>query len=81
MWIEICDQEGNYLGAVNSEACDLIRLQSGPKEKAAEQGALIRNISSNEVYLTVMPYKLLCSLIAASSVVPMNREQRRLITP
>lgn len=53
MWIEIVDNNGKTIGAVNTDACDLIKMtQDGP-----EASALMRNANgSGEVYLTKISY-------------------------
>jgi hypothetical protein len=62
MWIEITDNEGKTLGAVNSDACDLIRVSNdGP-----ERGAMIRNVQTSEVYKTKISYLRLIEAITQS---------------
>lgn len=57
MWLEIIDPAtGNIAGAVNTECCDLIKIDPSDPRKA-EGGALIRNVQSDaEVYKTKVSY-------------------------
>lgn len=68
MWIEIVDKNGVSIGAVNSEACDLIRIDSNDPRKA-EGGALIRNVQSdNEVYKTRISYLRLIETLTQTEI-------------
>lgn len=64
MWIEILNPEnGKTLGAVNTDACDLIKMGQGP-----EAPALIRNATNSEVYATRISYlRLIDNMTAAQS--------------
>lgn len=61
MWIEIVDPQGNVTGAVNTECCDLIKID-GKDSRGSQGGALIRNVQSTtdqgeyEVYKTKVSY-------------------------
>lgn len=60
MWLEIIDPAtGKVSGAVNSECCDLIKIDPSDPRKS-EGGALIRNVAGDaagaEVYKTKVSY-------------------------
>lgn len=64
MWIEIVNNEGQTIGAVNSEGCDLIRIGSD----GGAGHALIRNVNAipTEVYKTRISYLRLIEAITQS---------------
>lgn len=69
MWIEIIDPAtGATLAAVNSECCDLIKIDPTDKRKA-EGGALIRNAQSDaEVYKTKVSYLRLIETLTQTEI-------------
>lgn len=73
MWIELVDPSGKVIGAVNSECCDLIRIDTGDVNKAAG-GALIRSATSTnadgspEVYKTKVSYLRLIETLTQSEI-------------
>lgn len=63
MWIEIVDAGGKTIGAVNSECCDLIRIN-----KRSDEGALIRCTTEQppEIYQTRISYLRLIETLTQS---------------
>ncbi len=60
MWLEIVDNEGKTVGAVNTDDCGLMKIDG-----KAESGALIRN-STGEVFKTKRSYLRLIEAITQS---------------
>lgn len=66
MWIEIVGPDGTTtVGAVNSETCDLIKIDEFSPAKA-QSGALIRNYATSEVYKTKVSYLRLIETLTQS---------------
>lgn len=68
MWIEITDSNGKVTGAVNSDCCDLIKIDNNDLRKA-EGGALIRNVQAdNDVYKTKVSYLRLIETLTQTEI-------------
>lgn len=66
MWIEIVGPDmRTTVGAVNSETCDLIKIDENDPSKSAG-GALIRNAQTNEVYKSKVSYLRLIETLTQS---------------
>lgn len=69
MWIEIINPTDNtVIGAVNSEACDIIKIDARDAN-GSSGGALIRNgQTSGEVYKTRVSYLRLIETLTQSEI-------------
>lgn len=73
MWIEIVNEKGDSKGAVNTDCCDLIRIDPNDK-RGSQGGALIRNVQSltedsqPEVYKTRISYLRIIETLTQSEI-------------
>lgn len=72
MWCEIVNDKGDVIGAVNTDCCDLMRIDPNDSRKSAG-GALMRSCVSNdgkqaEVYKTKISYLRIIETLTQSEI-------------